>query len=40
MTKKLLFIFMMLFGGVSLLQAATIPLSVGIVLQKNRPSVI
>ena len=30
MTKKLLFIFMMLFGGVSLLQAATIPLSVGI----------
>jgi len=30
MTKKFLFIFMMLFGGVSLLQAATIPLSVGI----------
>ena len=30
MTKKFLFIFMMLFGGVSLLQAATIPLKVGI----------
>ena len=36
MTKKFLFIFMMLFGGVSLLQAATIPLSVGI--EDNTPT--
>lgn len=37
MTKKFLFIFMMLFGGGSLLQAATIPLSVGI--DDNTPTI-